>query len=588
MRIRNLRIRSKLLLIYIFCVLLPIIITDIMVLVTVNQSSKEKQWKEYQYVMERVEYNLTETIKGCILFTSNLYNDRILDKFLNTDYENNLEYYEAYLDLLNNERLKYSYNNGVLYKIQVYTDNDSILSGGHIAKIDRIRDSEWYIKFSEQSQNVYVHTHYDEKRKRVAGGGTSRTISIIRKMNNFTSKDIEKILKIDIDYNFMLKHVMNEKLDASLYVTNDEHILFSNLPHENSMNEFQTIDAIKEKSVTMSKEFKVGNEQWKIEIVGKEPPIWSVLMENEKIWILILLNLLFPSLLIYIVGRSISGRLRLVSTAMDNVKSETYNVITTVEGEDEIGDLIRSYNLMVMTIKNLIEVVFKEKDEKQFLEISKKHAQLKALQSQVNPHFLFNTLETIRMRSFIKGEEETANIIGELAILFRKSMDWRQDYSRIDEEVSFVEKYINIQRYRFGDKIKFHSRIEEECLLFYVPKLGIATFIENACIHGIEASINDGEILLDINNTQEELIINIRDNGKGFNQSELSKIHHMIEIASYELLHEQKSTGMLNAYIRFKMFSEGNLTFHLESEQEVGTNIEIKIPLPYVTMKRES
>lgn len=586
MKIHNLKIRSKLLLIYIVCVFLPIIITDIMILSTVNQSSNEKQWKEYQDVMERVEYNLRETIKGCILFTSNLYSDRALDVFLNTHYENYSVYYEAYLDLLNNERLSYSYNNGILYKIQVFTDNDSILSGGHIAKIDTIRESDWYVEFSNQSQDVYVHTHYDETRKRVAGAGTSRTISIIRRMNNFSKKDIEKILKIDIDYNFMLKHVMNEKLDANIYVTNEEHILFSNLANENSMKDFQTLESIQSIPISLSKEFKVGNEYWTLNIVGKDVPIWSVLMENKTIWVLILLNIILPSLLIYLVGRSITSRLHLVSNALDEVKSESYRVISVEEGEDEIGALIRSYNLMVTRIKNLIEVVFKEKHERQLLEISKKQAQLKSLQSQVNPHFLFNTLETIRMRSFIKKEEETAHIIGELAILFRKSMDWRQDYSQIEEELYFVEKYINIQRYRFGDKIKFFKNIEQECLSYYVPKLGIATFIENACIHGIEASVSDGKICLDILQCEGKLVITISDNGKGFDEVELVRINKIIENASYELLYEQKSTGMLNAYIRFKMFADGNLTFQLTSQKELGSKIMMTIPIDYVIKER--
>ena len=243
---------------------------------------------------------------------------------------------------------------------------------------------------------------------------------------------------------------------------------------------------------------------------------------------------------------------------------------------------------MVLKIRNLIEVVFKGKEEKQALELSKKQAELKAIQSQVNPHFLFNTLESIRMRSLIKGEEETADIIGQLAILFRKSMDWGSDYSTISEELSFVEKYINIQKYRFGDKIKYEYFIMEECKNYIVPKLAIETFVENACIHGIETTTKGGIITINITKDDEFLIIEIMDNGKGFDQNKYEEIMKCIEHGDSNMLYEAKSTGILNSFLRFKMFCDGNIQFLIDSNEENGTKISIRIPIIYANGKRES
>jgi two-component system sensor histidine kinase YesM len=316
--------------------------------------------------------------------------------------------------------------------------------------------------------------------------------------------------------------------------------------------------------------------------MAENTPFWIVIFEYKELIWLILWNVAVPSLLIYFVGKSISGRLSLVAASMDKVKQEQFEVINHPEGEDEIGDLIRSYNLMVLKIRNLIEVVFKGKEEKQALELSKKQAELKAVQSQVNPHFLFNTLETIRMRSLLKGENETADIIGELAILFRKSMDWRSDDITIDEEMSFVEKYINIQKYRFGDKIKYYHYIMEECRRYQVPKLAIGTFIENAFIHGIETSEKDGVISLTITQNSDYLFIEISDNGKGFPKEKLDAVRQMLKNADSKMLFEAESTGMLNAFLRLKMFCEGNISFEIDSELENGTDIMIQIPLDYV------
>lgn len=581
----NFKIRSKLLLIYAFCVFFPIIITDAVILMTVNRSSKENQEKELQYVMERIEYNLSETVNGCMLFTNNLYNDRLLDAFLNKEYKSYVSYYEEYIRLLRSNSLSYNYNNGILYKIEVFTDNNTVLSGGKISTVEVVRDTEWYQAFKDSGEDIYLYTYYDETKRLLAGSGTARTISIIRKLDNF-GEEIEKFLKIDIDYNFMLRDVLNEKKDAEIYVRNQDYILFSNLPNQSGMQDFKPASMFDNSQLSMHKTFKTGKQDWEILILAKDTPFWTVIFENEGLIPLITWNVLVPTFLIYFVGKSISKRLSLVVAYMDKVKREQFEVIRIAEGEDEIGDLIRSYNLMALKIRNLIEVVFKGKEEKQALELSKKQAELKAIQSQVNPHFLFNTLETIRMRSLLKSENETADIIGELAILFRKSMDWRSDYITIEEEMSFVEKYINIQRYRFGDKIKYYHYIMDGCERYQVPKLAIGTFIENAFIHGIETSAKDGVISLTITQHSDSLFIEISDNGKGFLNEKLDEIKQMLEHADGKMLYEAKSTGMLNAFLRLKMFCEGNISFEIDSKPENGTDILIQMPLLYVDRDR--
>lgn len=578
----NFKIRNKLLIIYFSCVFIPIIVTDVVILLTVNQSYEDRKKNELSYVMERVEYNLTETVDGCILFTNNLYNDRFLDDFLNREYEDNISYYSAYIHLLRNNNLSYNYNNGVVLKIEVFADNDSIINGGKISKVDVVRDTKWYKDFTESGEDIFLYIYYDADKKLLAGSGISRTISIIRRLDNFGNNEIEKFLKIDIDYNLMLRDVLNEKVDANIYVRNEDFILFSNLPNQNSMKEYLPASMYDSSDATMTSTFTIGKQRWEILIMSESTPFWTVIFENKGLIPLVIWNIIIPSLLIYFVGKSITKRLSIVATHMDKVKEEHFEVIDNSDDKDEIGGLIRSYNLMVLKIRNLIEVVFKGKEEKQTLYLSKKQAELKAVQSQVNPHFLFNTLETIRMRSLLKDETETADIIEELALLFRNSMDWRSDYITIEEEMRFVEKYINIQRYRFGDKIKYYHYIMDGCSDYKVPKLAIGTFIENAFIHGIETSEKDGIISLNITKNKETLFINISDNGKGFTSDKLNEIKYMLKHADSQMLLETKNTGMLNAFLRLKMFCEGNIIFKIDSVLDNGTDIMIQIPLVYV------
>jgi two-component system sensor histidine kinase YesM len=470
----------------------------------------------------------------------------------------------------------------LLYKIEIFADNETILGGGKISTLNTARDTKWYQEYWDSEQDTFLYVYYDESKKFIPGSGSCRTISIVRRLDNFGNKGIEKVLKIDIDYNAMLKDVLNEKIDGEIYIRNKEHVLFSNLPNTSGMKVFPEADTLEKIEHTMEKSFHAGNQEWEIVILAKSAPFWSVLFQNKGMLFLILLNLMIPTLLIYLVGKSISHRLLIVAAYMKKVEKEQFEVISLMEGEDEIGKLIRSYNMMVIKIKDLIEVVFKGNAEKQALELSKKQAELKAIQSQVNPHFLFNTLETIRMRSLLKGEGETANIIGELAVLFRKSMNWGFDLITIDEEMNFIEKYINIQKYRFGDKIKFYHYIMDNCKQYRIPKLTISSFVENACIHGIEATTVEGVISLTITRNEEYLFIEISDNGKGFEEKRLNEIRWMLEHADSKMLNESKSTGMLNAYLRLRMYSDGQITFEIDSKIENGTDIIVRIPLSVV------
>lgn len=529
--------------------------------------------------MDRIAYNINETIEGCILFTNNIYLDRRLDEFLNQSYTDNSTYYREYMELLEYNNIGYNYNNGKLFKVQVYADNNTILSGGKIATLDMIKDAEWYQNFIDNGEDIQLYTYYDDMKRYATGSGTTRTISIIRKMNNFGYNGIDKVLKIDIDYNLMLKTVLNEKIDADIYVRNSDFILFSNKSDLNSMRPYSLANDIVTGRSTMSKAFVTGKEHWEVVVQYEGEPFWTVVFKNESLLLLVLLNIFMPSLLIYFVGKSISKRLSLVVSHMNQVKTGHFEEIKEFSGEDEIGEVIISYNLMIRKIRNLIDVVFKDKTEKQALEISKKQAELKAIQSQVNPHFLFNTLEAIRMRSLIKSEHETADIIGELAILFRKSMTWSNDYITIDEELSFVDKYIKIQRYRFGDKLKYSKNIMDECRQYVIPKLAIVTFIENAFVHGIETTDNDGFITLTINNNLDHLVIQISDNGKGIEQEKLMEIKSMLSNANSKMLYNAKCTGVLNAYLRFKIYSDQEFVFDIDSKPEQGTSITIRLPL---------
>ena len=206
------------LLIYAFCVLLPIILTDSIILYNMNKSDKESQLVSLSHAMDRVEYNLNSNINNCILFTNNMYYDRDLNKFLNKQYTDFPSYYDAYMEMLISNKLSYTYNAGLLSKIELFADNNSIIGGGKILRLSSAEDETWYKEFKKSENDILVYPYYDAAKKFVPGSGSARTISIMRKLDNFGNKGVEKLLKIDLDYNTMLMDVLNEKIVQSMSV----------------------------------------------------------------------------------------------------------------------------------------------------------------------------------------------------------------------------------------------------------------------------------------------------------------------------------------------------------------------------------
>jgi two-component system sensor histidine kinase YesM len=155
-----------------------------------------------------------------------------------------------------------------------------------------------------------------------------------------------------------------------------------------------------------------------------------------------LINLVFPSLFIVYITSSLHVRILRILKHMRKVGDQNFELIKGVNYQDEIGELTQAFNRMASKIKRLINEVYKADIQKKDLELQRKQAQLSALQSQINPHFLFNVLETIRMRSILKNEEETAKIIQNMAKMLRKSFIWGKDWVSVDEEIYLIKFFL--------------------------------------------------------------------------------------------------------------------------------------------------
>jgi len=298
------------------------------------------------------------------------------------------------------------------------------------------------------------------------------------------------------------------------------------------------------------------------------------------IWLLLLMiNIVLPQILVTEINRSFTSRIRELGEAFERVDDEKLMPIENVRGKDEIGSLMRNYNRMVIRLNDLLQTVYKDKLREQEMDIARQKAELLALQSQINPHFMFNALESIRMHSILKKEYETADMVEKLATMERQNVEWSEDCIEVQKEMEFVKAYLGLQKYRFGDRISYQLEMDEECRSIRIPRLTIVTFVENACIHGIESKITPGWIFVRVYQEKENLYIEIEDTGSGMDEQVMDELREKMNHASIDLLKKKGRVGIVNACLRLKMITNDKVTFSLEGERGIGTMVQIIVPL---------
>lgn len=248
-----------------------------------------------------------------------------------------------------------------------------------------------------------------------------------------------------------------------------------------------------------------------------------------------------------------------------------------IQSNDEMKILSESFNQMRTNIRQLI-VEIRQKSE---LDRLLKELELKHLQNQINPHFLFNTLNTISRTAYLEDAHLTSRLIESVSTILRYSLEDLDTPVTLRDEVKVVQEYFYIQKNRFIDRIMFSTTIDETCLDLEIPSLILQPIIENAFIHGVEDLEDNGEISLHIYRQPDYVVVEVKDNGKGMDQEMVSAL--MNEKSSFEGHHEKRmghSTGIgfKNVHKRLQLFYQQADLMEIDSSSEIGTTVRILIP----------
>lgn len=246
-----------------------------------------------------------------------------------------------------------------------------------------------------------------------------------------------------------------------------------------------------------------------------------------------------------------------------------------IQSNDEMKILGEAFNQMRGNIRELIREMQKKSEQEQLM----KELELKHLQNQVNPHFLFNTLNTISRMAFLENADQTTRLIESVSSLLRYSLGDLEKSVPLREEVKVVKDYFYIQQTRFFDRITFHTDIDDGCLETRVPRLILQPLVENAFIHGIEGREEGGEIRLSVRDANSCIIVEVADNGVGMSEAIIQKYRHLPR-SDKKKGHTGHSTGLglENVIRRLQLFFGINDLVQILSEPEKGTKIQLYLP----------
>ncbi|OME84047.1 sensor histidine kinase [Paenibacillus sp. FSL A5-0031] len=583
--LNNVRLRNKLLILYIFSVFLPIVLTNVIFYNVTTDNVRNQRMKDITRAVEQINNEFRAEVEDAVTISAVFYTDYNLNEILETDYQEPAAYVEAYDTYFRRILNSYTPVYASIQSIKIFVENPTMLHSGGVGYLsNEIKQSDWYqlLKERNNSYPIFIRTQQEDLYLKSDGADKRNTFSIIREMNYFESKNKwQKYLKIDLKTSTIDQIFRNQNLQGNIYLIDDKgHVEYTTDPEVDWSGKPVSFDELvfpKDSIQFPSTNSYVSYlENWRIVgTISEEEVLKDVRQSREFVFVLACLNFFIPTLIILWISRSLHERLVRILQHMKKVKNQNFDTIKQGESLDEIGQLTSEFNRMTIQVKSLIDDVYIADIQTKTLELERRKAQLNALQSQINPHFLFNALETIRMRSLIKDEMETAKIIHNMAKIFRTSLTWGKDRVMVSEEIEFILCFLEIQKYRFEDRMNYDIHIDPAAKECMVPKMMFLPFVENASIHGIEPLRHGGSIQVQVEREADTLIFSIRDNGIGMDEQKVKQFYGYLE--SDEELGER--IGVQNVIYRLKLIYGDRFQLLIESEPGQGTFIRVAVPV---------
>ncbi|AIQ31579.1 hypothetical protein P40081_28115 [Paenibacillus sp. FSL P4-0081] len=501
------------------------------------------------------------------------YNRTIVQAYLNeTD---PLVKYERYSELTDYMSDMMSMKEGILDIALFGTDGTQINLNGDINNlapfISEVPEKRLY--YYSGVQNIVI-------------GGLNRSTFIIGcpiySITNFERKDRIGTLMIVVEANALLgsPHKLAEIEGARLYALDRTGQLFSSnvetvkpgSPYSQAVMKDEEEDSFMQEGMIQDLEGKL------IFILPKKELLSGIEEILGRSFLILILSILLLILPFYLVVNNILRPLKKLMNFMSNFKLGLLHNLSKrihLQGYAEISIMANQFNRMLDEIDELTNSLLESNTKLYTAELVKKQAELSFLQSQINPHFLYNTLESIKGMAVEQGSEQIFHMVKSLAYVFRYSIK-AADIIPLQEEITLVQSHIYIQQIRFVNRLTVTYQIEDSILTCQVPKMILQPLVENAIFHGIEPKMGKGHLIITGMASEGQLILAIRDNGVGIGRDKLMELQ--TGLTARQEAKQARAIGLVNVNNRIKMRYGENYGIIIKSEWGTGTEVVIRLP----------
>lgn len=557
---KGMRLKSKLAMVYILAGFLPIVVILFVNYFQMRSVFKSQEKNTLYSFIKRSTLDLDDKFKKYAELAKLITNDENVNDILSTIYLDDNRINEKFDQSVAPSLDTFIYFHNEVSKITIYTDRIVDYKNKYLAPIEELKKADWYDNIADSRNNNWI------------AGTDEKTIVLVRKMQSLEENGINGYFYEKINYDNVFE-------DLSENISDNYGICVSDRLGQNIYSYDTFTDKNKEYNLSLpeiTKKYSDMNKDYFI--VKKTIPEtgWNVwLYKPEKLMGTSIrqINIItFGGTLVCLVATFmcirftaifVTTRIGKLQKAVARVEKEDFSYALNTTSQDEIGELITSFSKMERKLNYLINEVYKSR-------IKEKEYEMKALQAQINPHFLYNTLSLINWKAIEAGKRDISKITLALSAFYRTSLNKGNNITHISGEIENMRSYLSIQLMLHDDGFDVTEDIDDSILEYTCPNLILQPLIENAIDHGIDVMPEDrrGVISVICKDMDTYIQFVIKDNGIGMTKEQTVKI----------LTKDSKGYGVRNVNERLKLYYGEEYPMIIKSKENTGTEVIITIP----------
>lgn len=475
-----------------------------------------------------------------------------------------------------------NFNDANIYQIGVYFNNKTIPEYNCFFNEDKIKNETWYESFIKGDKDEMWIYPADSKR---FISNTNININ-----QTYVVKMVKKIRAIDNKYlGVLIIEILEKDMFSSMNIALNDNEFFvldndSNIIFPHKYDDLQQYIKLRSIDIENNNHFIIKNNLYNYETIAplnikimSQNPIGNWLKNTFQTSGFIILGVVSGIIILeiftYFILKRIFSRLNKIVKTMDIVARGNFNIQLPNTRKDEVGKITESFNILIKKINDLVSDVIKK-------ETAHKDAQITALQYQINPHFIYNTIDNFRMKLELEGNFDMADSITDFGKILRYNINRDTNYATIKEEVDYIEKYINLQKLRFGKKITFKVFFMENFEKIKIIRFILQPIIENSIKHGMDPSKEELNIQIKFFKRDRCVEIHVDDNGKGMAQQEIEYLNNKFKYSKdlESIKGADNYIGLANINARIKLFYGDQYNIRMESTEGEYTRTIINIP----------